>query len=178
VVQLTSAQEKIVSEFLSNLSQDGQRGLWVFGPRKSGTSTIARTAALNAYDTEGAVDLSLPPGRKISAVELTDLQRKLWSQEELLRANGKDISLWVETQSVLDEWDAVWASGVLWVDDILTVDVEFWKKHILARLDLRLKGRGVTILSGVIGPQAFGSDWRVGFEYGCQVVRVQGHGEG
>jgi hypothetical protein len=67
---------------------------------------------------------------------------------------------------------------VLWVDDILTVDVEFWKKHILARLDLRLKGRGVTILSGVVGPQTFGSDWRVGFEYGCQVVRLQGNGEG
>lgn len=160
-----------MDDFVANLSKGGPRGLWVFGPRRSGTSTVAREVVERVYASESFNPL-LAGGCLISAQALSDLQRRVWTQEELMRSNGNDLALWQETQALLSRWDDVWDANILMIDDMIQVDVEFWKRHLLGRLDQRLKGPGVTLVCGVVQPKMFGPDWSTGFKSLCTVMKM------
>ena len=136
----TDPQNALRDKFLAGLGH--RRGLWVYGPRQSGTSTYMRSFIDPVYealmDSPGWVGMD--PGNKAVAVELEVKQRKVWSAEAILRANAHDLSLWQETVALTERWDALWNANVLLVDDLVAPDVDFWKKHLLPRLDQRLKG--------------------------------------
>lgn len=171
MVVFTESQNRAMDSFVEGLAGDGPRCLWVCGARRSGTSTFAREVVDRVY-VSGNFDQTMPEGRLITALDLSDLRRRVWTQEELMRANGSDLSLWQETQALLDRWDGVWNANVLMVDDIIQVDVEFWKRHLLARLDQRLKGPGVTLIAGVTPPALFGAEWSPALGSLCRVITV------
>ena len=169
-----------VDYFIEGLKPDqhGKRGLWVHGPRQSGTSTLCRVVAEAIY-AEGCYDTDMAEGCLITAQDLSDLQRKVWTQEDLMRSNSHDMGLWLETQALVSRWESVWDANVLMIDDLLSVDAEFWKKHLLARIDQRLKGKGITLLAGTVAPSLFGPEWGTGFSQLCVLLRLRGeHGEG
>lgn len=177
MVEFTTAQGRTLDDFVAGLSGSGHRGLWLYGPRKSGTTTFGWEASQRVY-AASAEGVGMLPGNRITAHELVDLQRRVWTQEELMRSNAHDFSLWQETQALMDKWDAVWNANVLLLDDLISPDIEFWKKHMLIRIDARLKGPGVTIIAGVCGPDRFGPDWNVGFTRSCTVAKLGDRGEG
>lgn len=176
---LHTPEQQQIDHFVDGIKSGfGPRGLWVHGPRQSGTTTYARRVAEAVYSA-GCYDLDMSEGCLITATALSDLQRKVWTQEDLMRSNSHDMALWQETQALVSRWEDVWDANVLMIDDLISVDTEFWKKHLLARIDQRLKGKGVTLLAGVIAPSWFGPDWGTGFSRLCTVIRLRGeHGEG
>lgn len=175
-------QQQIIDDFIDGLYDDGPRCLWVYGPRQSGTSTLAHYVALtvNQYLIDGRFPalLNYPPGSQVKAFELEHLQRDIWKSEHMLRLNANDLGLWEEDRQLNERWDTLMDSDILFINQLIQPNVDFWKKHLLLALDNRMKSDRVTIIAGTAPPEIFGPDWVTGFKAQCMVCRLGARGEG
>jgi hypothetical protein len=66
---------------------------------------------------------------------------------------------------------------VMFIDDLISPDVDFWSKHIAQYLDQRVKNRElVTIVASMHPPTVFGAPWSAGFKHDFSIIRL-GNGE-
>jgi hypothetical protein len=182
VPDFSAPRQQIVDDFIDGLYADGPRCLWLYGPRQSGTSTLAHHVALtvNQHLIEGRLLslLNYPPGAQVKAFELEGLQRDIWKSESILRVNGNDIGLWEEDRILNERWETLMDCDILFINQLIQPNVEFWKKHLLLCLDNRVKSDRVTLIAGTTPPEAFGPDWTTGFNAQCMVRRFGARGEG
>lgn len=172
MVEFNASIQGAVSSFVEGLSTGGRRGLWVFGPRQSGTTTVAR------HVVDEVIASGITAGKGIKATWLERTQRQLWSTEGLLRGNPSDFPLWSEAMAAADGWEDLWVTPILWINDFYAVDTEFWRRHLLGRVDERLKDPNlVTVLAGTIPPRQFGEDWHTGFKALCQIIKLEDRAE-
>lgn len=148
---------EIVEDFTEEVRSGGKKGMWICGPRRSGTSTCARRAVDSIIDNFPELVRKYGQGQKMTAVNLETKMRSLWTQESLMRINASDFSLWAETNQIIDTWEFMWNCSILLIDDIIAVDTQFWKKHLLPRIDQRLKSEVITIFASAHRPSLFGS---------------------
>jgi len=172
-----------VDDFVTGLKKGGHRCLWLFGPRQSGTSTLGLHAArtIDIATANGEFDelMAYGNGQTVKADALEQLQREIWKSENILRANGNDLGLWEEDRLLNERWDILLTNtDILFIDQLIMPNVEFWKKHLLLPLDNRVKSDMVTIIAGTTAPEAFGPDWATGFNAQCAVHQFGVRGEG
>ena len=135
---------------LGNPASHGKYGLWIFGPRQHGTSHIAACATHRLVDRVAAWE-------HIDALVLTDNIRRYWTLEETARRNADDYGLFLDKQELETKLDFLWFDcDVLWVDDLHedSVDIPFWRKHVLPRLERRCKAGKVTIIATTLSPDS------------------------
>lgn len=182
VVEFSAPRQQIVDDFIDGLRHDGPRCLWLFGPRQSGTSTLAHHAAVTVnqcvIDGEFTHLHQYEAGTQVKADELEQLQRDIWKSEAILRANGNDLGLWEEDRYLNDRWDMLMnRTDILFINQLIMPNAEFWKKHLLLPLDNRVKSDRVTVIAGTTAPEAFGPDWASGFNAQCAVHQFGIRGE-
>lgn len=165
--------QEIIAQFISEVRSDGKKGLWVYGPRRSGTSHCGRRAVDEVIENFPELVKKHGQGQRMTAIGLESKLRSVWTQEALMRVNADDMLLWQETNQLLDNWEFLWNCSILFIDDLISVDIEFWKKHLLARIDERLKTKTVTIIASVHGPEKFGPEWSKAFRDLCKVYRLE-----
>lgn len=146
--------QTVEAEFVHGLTQGGLRGLWVFGARKSGTTTLIKDLfEENKHAFPGVKE-------KRTAGWLEQRIHEQWKKEQLLKANGTDYALWTEANELEQRLDRFWRADVLWLDDLYTdYDITFVRKQMLLRMDEALKRGAVVLVSGTCPPDAFGADW-------------------
>lgn len=161
----------VEEDFVAELSNpEGKRGLWVFGPRKSGSTTVVKTIAANNRDALGNTNV------KRTAAKLDREIRDQWKFDKLLAANGTDFPLWQEALAHEQRLDVFWEADALWLDDLYPeIDSDFVKRNILMPLDAVLKSRRIVLVSGNVPPAVFGSEWNRAIEAMYMVVPL---GEG
>lgn len=179
VTEFTAPQQQAIDGFIDGLRNGGPRCLWVFGPRQSGTSTLAHHVAVtvNQCVIDGEFDYlhKYEAGTQVKADELEQLQRDIWKSEAILRANGNDLGLWEDDRVLNDRWDMLMnRTDILFINQLIQPNVEFWKKHLLLALDNRVKSDRITTIAGTTPPSAFGPDWATGFNRQCTVVQMRG----
>lgn len=167
--------EEIIQQFIEEVRSDGKSGLWIHGPRRAGTSTCARYAVDMVIDNFPELIRKYGQGQRMTAVNLEAKQRLVWSQDALMRINGDDMSLWLETHEIVSNWEFMWNCSILFLDDIISPDTNIWNRHFLPRIDQRLKSDVITIFAGLWDPTKFGSDWTEGLSDLCKVYKMNGY---
>lgn len=147
-----------VEMFFKGLDTGYKRGLWVYGPRGAGT-----TAAVQKLVTEAPE--RLPEGLWVHkrGAPLERNIKEQWRLERLLGANGSDFPLWEEATALESKLNDFWNCDVMWLDDLyVEMDVDFVRKHILTRIDDRVKSKKVkiTLVSGEASPGHYGPGWK------------------
>jgi hypothetical protein len=119
-------------------------GLWVYGARRGGSSSIGRIA-YEHIEEEGAA---------ITALHLTDAVRRMWSSSSVSKAHPNDYDLYVDANRAEDEINRYWTVPLLFVDDFHEeqIDMGFWRKHIQARIEHRLNDNLRTIIASDMAP--------------------------
>ena len=125
------------------LSADSQQvGLWVWGDRRAGSSTIADIAL------SGAVKGDSLTWEYATNLSLMDAVRAQWQARDISRNVPNDYDLYVEANQAEMFMDGVWEKDVLFVDDLQEgTDFGFWHKHLWPRIEDRVKRRKVTIIA-------------------------------
>lgn len=152
------------------LSKPHIRGLWLHGPRQSGTTTLARSVGLALPDE------MVPASATVTGAKLASTVREVWRLDGLVRhAFGDDLlSDLYRTEKWLED---TWSVPVLFINDVTNIDAEFWSKHILHSLDERMKAQqvsqeGFTLVAGNTSPRRFPSEWADGIEGLFHVVDI------
>lgn len=131
---------------------EGQRcGLWVFGPRRHGTSYVAQVAMARL------VQVGFEEWEHVHALALTETIRRYWNQSDLVRKNADDYGLFLEMQNTEVKLERLWyEAAAVWVDDFHeeSVDVQFWRKHVQPHLERRCKDGKPTIVATTLPPSA------------------------
>lgn len=136
------------------LDGTGKRGLWCFGPRKSGTSTAVKQLVKANRDVFPEYNCK----RKAEAVEAQIKQ--LWKLDGLLRANGTDFALWRDAANIEEELEYLWAAEALWIDDLYPeLEPTFVRKNILLKLDAAMKMKHIVLVSGNCRPEFYNTEW-------------------
>jgi hypothetical protein len=145
--------EKLPAEVDASLrewSQGSKSGLWICGPRRSGSSYIAE-AVINKLDSLSAIS----SWEHIDAFDLTQALRNLWNIQEQQRHHPEDYGLFEEWSAHQEQQDFIWNKcEVLWIDDFHqeTVDIRFWRKHVQPRVEQRVKRGMATIIATTLVP--------------------------
>lgn len=134
-------------------NESNRVGLWVYGPRRSGTSYVAGVASGKA---EAEVpDAVWEPATIVRALDLMDNVRKVWTYETLIKQHPDDLGFWEEYSKWSDRLERVWNGPVTWVDDLdQTVDMSFWRRHVQPRLEQRIKQGRFTIIATTHPPDS------------------------
>lgn len=152
-------------------SGQGLPGLWVFGPRFSGTSTAGRYVrqALRQYP-EVVLNGS---AQHIRASDLLFKIRREWIQRDVLRHNSSDWAVWHEWAELDAYFDELWnGASFTWIDDLFEeTDSDFFRKHVLPSIDRRLKEGRITVISGQVSPEKFGNQWAVALRSRCRILQ-------
>jgi hypothetical protein len=161
VVTLNPAVREAVDEFVSNaMTASGPTGLWVWGPRCSGTSTAAKYA--RSEFRKHAEIVTKGPAQYVRASELLSKIRREWIQRDILRQNGSDFAVWQDWMTLDLFFETLWSAPLTWIDDVFEeTDSEFFKKFVLPYIDKRTKEGLITIISGQVSPEKFGTQWAV-----------------
>ena len=132
--------------YLSGESQ--QVGLWVWGDRRAGSSTIADIALSQAVKGDG---LSWEYATNIG---LMDAVREQWNARDISRNLPHDYDLYVEANRAEMFMGDVWEKDILLLDDLHStptvaaqIDFPFWLKHCWPRIEQRVKQRKATIIA-------------------------------
>ena len=131
---------------------------------------MARFAVECVYAADLPELAQYPTGRRIPGPRVESRVKALWKQQDLLSANGTDFAVWEEDVSLNKNWEYLWyKADVLFIDDLISPNAEFWNKHILVHLDQRVKSDRVTVIAGTTPPTAFSPIWADGFDALCVV---------
>lgn len=146
-----AAEELLVD----GLHGDGRHGLWVYGPRKSGTTTTVR----KFYDEHQEL-FSDKYAVKRTAGWVEKKIRMQWDLNKTYAKGGDDIPLLNEIRQTESQLDLFFDTDIVWLDDLYTeYEESFVRKNILLRLDTALKGGQTVFVSGTSAPEFYGSDW-------------------
>jgi len=132
-------------------------GLWICGPRGSGTSSIAAVVCQDMTPRtrySGYSDDGKNIFIRVTAADMVRRTRELWSYEGQLRDHGDD-GVWqsYETERRQQQW---WYDGrsILWVDDLHgdVIDVSFWRKHVQPEIEAVIKEGAPVIVCTTLLP--------------------------
>ena len=87
--------------------------------------------------------------------------REQWRLDSLVRRYTDD-SLLFDLYRVEAALEQMWVVDVLFLDDMNNIDIDFWCKHVMPRLDERLKTTGITFVAGNTPPERFPEEWSTG----------------
>lgn len=172
VIDLDTPVKMAVDQYVREAADgSGPSGLWIFGPRFSGTSTAARYVkqALRQYP-----DIVLQGSAcHIRASDLLNKIRREWIQRDVLRTNSSDWAVWQEWSQLDSFFDEMWYGAALtWIDDLFEeTDSDFFRKHVLPAVDRRLKEGKLTVISGQVSPEKFGQQWAVAIRSRCRILQ-------
>ena len=147
---LSSEQQEALRQWFKGVqdpdAEDSKIGLWVCGPRGGGSSYVAEVAVAK-YSREYEGD----PWEHVTALQLVDSVRRVWSMGDLLRRNPDDYALFQDLREIEDEQDYLWGPrcGLLWIDDLHheAIDTNFWRKHVQERVEQRIKAVLPTVVA-------------------------------
>jgi hypothetical protein len=127
-----------------------QYGLWLFGERFAGTSYIGQALTGRMCFQEGLAGVE-----RVTAAELIEHTKDVWSFDQMVRRNGEDMAVWGDmtaAQAVLERYFTL--CDLLWVDDFHheTIQMPFWKRYVQPYLEERVKGKLPTIVSTTCPP--------------------------
>lgn len=132
-----------------------KRGLWLHGSRQSGSSWLA-------YHTAMALpDEMVRHSDRVTGAGLTERIKEQWRLDTLVRKYTDD-SLLFDLYKVEAALEQMWNVDVLFLDDVNNIDIDFWGKHVMHRLDERVKHTGITVVAGNTSPTRFPSEWADG----------------
>lgn len=126
-------------------------GLWLFGERGAGTSYVGKAIAGRMFfQEEGFLGAF-----RVSATELMQRTRNVWSMEQQMRHNSDDLALFYDSrdaEEILDRYYKV--SDLLWIDDLHdeTIEMPFWRRHVQGYVEERVKNKLATIVSTTLPP--------------------------
>jgi hypothetical protein len=147
---LHAHQQEALREWRRNVEAGkGQVGLWVYGARRAGTTSIALLAAESAMRVADLDTLQV-----ITAHRLCGSIRQGWSADGVSRALPNDYDLYVEAQRAQDAVLSLWDADMLVVDDFHeeTTDMPFWRKHVQAEINERMKVRKPLVVATDMAP--------------------------
>lgn len=127
-----------------------QYGLWLFGERFSGTSYIGQTLAGWMFFQEG-----LSGVERVTATELIDHTKDVWSFDQMVRRNGEDMAVWRDMMAAQETMARYFdLCDLLWVDDFHheTIQMPFWKRYVQPYIEARVKDKLPTIISTTCSP--------------------------
>jgi hypothetical protein len=131
------------------LDDDGKVGLWLFGPRRAGTSYAAQTiVGRMAFSEEGFIESAY-----IEAVDLVALVRATWDASK--QHDTPDHAVFLESRAIEDRLNYLfYECRLLWVDDMHHDDLDWniWRKHIQPFIERRVKHRQPTVISTTLPP--------------------------
>jgi len=125
-------------------------GLWLFGPRRAGTSYIAKVVVGDLAHHHDLTD-----ALQVKALGLIDEIRGSWSMSAQVRSSMDDMGLWWEAKNAEDMLDIYFHRlDVLWIDNLHhdTIDWPMWKKHIQPRIEDRVEEGRIVIVSTTMPP--------------------------
>lgn len=148
-VNLTEEQQQRLRKWKANVnSGTGSVGLWVCGPRGTGSSYIA-WLAMNSIWREHKTWTHA----KYPADQITAAKRELWSLERNPnRYDSEELTtdyyhLYEDFKKLREGYD------YLWVDDLYeVVDMEFWMRHVHPDLEWRAKNGKPVVIATDMAP--------------------------
>jgi len=149
-----------------------KRGLWLHGPRLSGTTSLAYEVAMALPDE------MVRTAARLTAYQVATRIKEQWRLDTLVRKYTDD-SLLFDLYKVEAELEKMWDVDVLFLNDMNNIDTDFWSRHVLPRLDERVKSTGITIVAGNTPPTRFPPEWAEGIVglfhvYDMAVLRGKG----
>ena len=119
-------------------------GLWVYGRRRSGSTTLASTASNMAYKDP---DCKLKDPEYRTAREAAEMVKNGW--DETSRRYPDDDAAWAEAEHNEAKLAYMWNADILWMDDLHLSDVSgtFTHNHLLPRLVQRVKDGQATVVA-------------------------------
>jgi hypothetical protein len=147
--------EKALDSWVEQLTEPGgKRGLWVFGPRKSGSTTVVKFMYRKHRDAFPEYQ------QKRTAAKLDRQVRRQWKSDALLRANGGDFPLWLENSEIEDELETFWGADAIWINDLYSeFDAAFVRKNLFLPMDEALKRGAIVIVTSSLPPDYYGDEW-------------------
>ena len=148
--QVTEDQQRILRYWWDHRGQ--RPGLWVYGPRRSGTSYVAGVGCRKASGEMDPEEWQAP--HIITAVSLIENLRLVWTLEDQAKRHPDDYGLWSEYDVERRLWEWIAVKPVLWVDDMHsgTLDMSFWRRHVQEHLEQRVKRGQITIVATTYAP--------------------------
>lgn len=152
IKKLSDPVKDAVRQWRQNLlTGEGKQGLWLFGPRGSGTTYAAQViVARMVYDEEGWLE-----SEHTEAVDLVTLVRATWGASSKQRDHSDDLALFLESRDIEDRLDYLfYRCRLLWVDDLHhdTIDWNIWRKHVQPFIERRVKHGMPTVVSTTLPP--------------------------
>lgn len=140
---LTDDQNTALRDWWSRRTTD-RPGLWICGPRVSGTSYIGQVVVNRLGDNPVY----------IRAYDLSQAIRKQWNLDDLARHFPDDTALWFEADDAQAKLATIRDCDLLWIDDFHDehVDPRFWRKHIQPWVECRAKDLKTTIVCTTLTP--------------------------
>jgi hypothetical protein len=141
---LSMEQRELLREWYLNLDQDiDRKSLWIAGPRRAGSSYIAKVAMLKLIKSMS------PAWEWLTAKELIDATRTRWTTADHVKHHPDDYSLWMDNMALEAEFDFFWREAqYIAIDNFHdTLDVRFWRRFIQPDLEARLEARKPVILA-------------------------------
>lgn len=129
-------------------------GLWVRGPRNSGTTHIAATAMKSAVgNTKRQEELGTEDWEYIACSDLVDLIKESWDETPV-----KDEAAMYDAMLVERKLDALWSSDLLFLDDVHLglVSMALLVRAVLPKLEYRVKCAKPTLVTTSLTDQNLG----------------------
>lgn len=147
---LRAHQQEALREWRRNIrTGEGSVGLWVYGDRRAGTTTIGRVAVARMewddFDSE-----------EVTCLRLSDAIKMTWRAGEISRHLPNDYDLYVESNLFDMQVERYWDVDVLFVDDFHAeqIDMAFWRRFVQVHIEERLKDRKPTIIAADMEPKS------------------------
>jgi hypothetical protein len=153
---LHAHQQEALREWRKNVeARSGPVGLWVYGNRQGGSSTIAAIATGAVVDKISVSEaLDELVWDQVYALRLVNAIRKNWTASSIMKSLPTDYDLFVEANQALDIIEDYWAVFLLLIDDLHEeqIDMPFWRKHIQGEIEIRLRQHKPTIIATDMAP--------------------------
>ena len=134
-------------------------GLWVNGPRRSGTTYVASVAVKRAVRKIDRHCYGTYDWEYITARELNGVVRLLWDSTTVQHQHPQDYDLFREATQTEIYIDALERGlDLVWLDDVQigTTDMTFFGKHLWPILEERVKNGKATVVSTSLSGKQLG----------------------
>lgn len=123
-----------------------QIGLWIYGPRLSGSTYIARVAARRMWE-KNKLDVQWE-----DAKDLLDIKRDQWTLDDRIKRFPDD-NLYQEQMLLEMSTDRFWQGDVACVNDLYSdLDIRFWRRFLQPEMESRIKRGQPTIVATDMPP--------------------------
>ena len=126
-------------------------GLWIYGPRNSGTTYAAKCILGRMAFDDDCVDLI----KHIEADKLVRMLRQTWTGSTQVRSHTEDLGLWRELQELEQTIEYLFEEApILWIDDLWDdrIDWNIWRKNFQSRVEERAKNFKPTVVCTTLPP--------------------------